>query len=61
MAPTSKRKAAAATVPGRLDRDVKARIDAELYERLREVARREERSESAIMRRALRHYLEEVA
>jgi predicted DNA-binding protein len=57
-----KRKAAATAAPsGRLDRDVKARIDAELYERLREVAVREERTESAIMRRALRHYLEEVA
>ena len=46
---------------GRLDHDVKARIDAALYERLQQVARREDRTESAIMRRALEHYLEEVA
>lgn len=46
---------------GRLDHDVKARIDADLYEQLRRVALREARSESAIMRLALRYYLGEVA
>jgi predicted transcriptional regulator len=59
MAP--KRKAATAEPVARLDHDVKARIDGELYRRLQEVARQEDRSESAIMRRALRHYLQEVA
>lgn len=48
-----------APVPsGRLDREVKARIDADLYRRLQSAATLEDRSESAIMRRALREHLD---
>lgn len=54
-----KRKAAAAR-GGALDRELKTRVDAALHERLRERAAREDRSEAAIVRRAIRHYLEEV-
>ena len=42
--------------PG-LTHDVKTRIDAELYRRVQERAKQEERSESAIVRRALREFL----
>jgi hypothetical protein len=45
--------------PGRpvLTHDVKTRIDAELYQRIQERAKLEDRSESAIVRRALREFL----
>ena len=38
---------------------VKTRIDAELHRRVQEAAAREDRSEAAIVRRALRAYLDE--
>lgn len=43
---------------GPLDREIKTRIDRELHRRVREAAAREDRSEAAIVRRALRRYLE---
>ena len=42
--------------PG-LTHDVKARLDADLYQAVCERARQEDRSESAIVRRALREFL----
>lgn len=45
------------TKEGGLRHDVNTRISAEDLERLLEVAAREERSNSAILRRALRQYL----
>lgn len=46
-----------------LDHDVKTRIPADLHQLVQEAAAREDRSEAAIVRRALRAYLtpEEVA
>jgi len=41
-----------------LDRNVKTRVDAELHRRVQQAAEREERSEAAIVRRALRYYLD---
>ncbi len=41
-----------------LDHDVKTRIDAELHRLVQEAATREDRSEAAIVRRALRAYLD---
>lgn len=48
------------TRSGALDRELKTRIDRELHERVKATAAREERSEAAIVRRAIRRYLEEV-
>lgn len=41
-----------------LDKQVATRIDGETAKRLAEIAKREDRSESAILRRALRFYVE---
>lgn len=49
---------AAGTPP--LDREIKTRIDAGLHRLVQEAAAREDRSEAAIVRRALRAYLEGV-
>lgn len=43
---------------GGLSHDVKVRIDSDLAQRISEAARREDRSESAIVRRAIRLYLD---
>lgn len=50
-----KLKAAASGVS--LTHAVKTRVDADLYRLVQEAAAREERSEAAIVRRALREYL----
>ena len=42
-----------------LHKQIATRVDKELADRLAEIAKREDRSESAILRRALRVYLEE--
>ena len=42
---------------GSLTHAVKSRVDAELHREVQEAARREDRSEAAIVRRALRFYL----
>jgi predicted transcriptional regulator len=53
----AKKKAAAAPSSSGLSRDVKTRIDEDLYQRVIERARRDDRSESSVVRQALRQYL----
>jgi predicted transcriptional regulator len=51
------RKKAAQAPPSGLSRDVKTRIDEDLYRRVIERARRDDRSESSVVRQALRQFL----
>lgn len=57
MAPREKAKQKPQRARPGLTHDVKTRIDADLYQRVRERAKQEDRSESAIVRRALREFL----